>query len=77
MAYDAPAGLVGEQARDTHGGGTGVPIPKPRWFRLMPDRFVIMLLVVEHLLWLWERCQSSLPLVPPPSNRTETHQKPG
>jgi hypothetical protein len=29
--------------------------PKPRWFRLTPDRLVIGLLVVEGLLWLSER----------------------
>ena len=27
------------------------PAPKPRWFHLTPDRFVIGLLVVEGLLW--------------------------
>jgi len=31
--------------------------PKPRWFRLTPDRLVIGLLVVECLLWLSERFQ--------------------
>ncbi len=33
------------------------PAPKPRWYRLTPDRFVIILLVVECLLWLSERFQ--------------------
>ena len=32
-------------------------IPKPRWYRLTPDRLVIGLLVVECLLWLSERFQ--------------------
>ena len=31
--------------------------PKPRWFRLTPDRLVIGLLVVECLLWLSARFQ--------------------
>ena len=31
--------------------------PKPRWYRLSPDRFVIGLLAVECLLWLSERFQ--------------------
>jgi hypothetical protein len=30
------------------------PTPKPRWYRLTPDRFVIGLLIVECLLWLEE-----------------------
>ena len=29
--------------------------PKLRWFRLTPDRIVIVLLIVECLLWLAER----------------------
>ena len=33
------------------------PDPKPRWYRLTPDRLVIGLLVVECLLWLSERFQ--------------------
>ena len=32
-------------------------VPKPRWYRLTPDRFVIGLLIVECLLWLSERFQ--------------------
>ena len=32
-----------------------VPQPRPRWYRLTPDRFVIGLLIVECLLWLSER----------------------
>ncbi len=31
--------------------------PKRRWYRLLPDRFVIALLVVQCLLWLSERFQ--------------------
>ena len=31
------------------------PTPKPRWFRLTPDRLVLLLLAVEGLLWLSER----------------------
>ena len=31
------------------------PAPKPRWFHLTPDRFVIGLLIVVCLLWLSER----------------------
>jgi hypothetical protein len=30
------------------------PIPKPRWYRLTPDCFVVGLLAVECLLWLSE-----------------------
>ncbi len=29
--------------------------PKPRWYRLTPDRLVLLLLVIEGLLWLSER----------------------
>ncbi len=29
--------------------------PKPRWYRLTPDRLILALLVVEGLLWLSER----------------------
>ena len=29
--------------------------PKPRWYRLTPDRLVLLLLAVEGLLWLSER----------------------
>ena len=31
--------------------------PKPRWYRLTPDRLVLFLLAVEGLLWLSERFQ--------------------
>ncbi len=37
--------------------GMTEPAPKPRWYRLTPDRCVIGLLVVECLLWLSERFQ--------------------
>jgi hypothetical protein len=30
-------------------------IPNPRWYRLTPDRLVLLLLVAEALLWLSER----------------------
>ena len=30
-------------------------LPKPRWYRLTPDRLLIGLLIVECLLWLSER----------------------
>jgi hypothetical protein len=33
------------------------PTPKPRCYRLTPDRLVIGLLIVECLLWLSERFQ--------------------
>jgi hypothetical protein len=33
------------------------PAPKPRWYRLTPDRFIAGLLALECLLWLCEQCQ--------------------
>ncbi len=35
--------------------GMTSPTPKPRWYRLTPDRLVTGLLVVECLPWLSER----------------------
>ena len=32
--------------------------PIPRWYRFTPDLFVICVLLVECVLWLWERSQS-------------------
>ncbi len=33
-------------------------IPKPRWYRLTPDRLVLLLVVIEGLLWLSDRLGS-------------------
>ena len=53
--YERPLGLQ-SPFQFGYNGGMIDPAPKTRWYRLTPDRYVILgLLVVVCLLWLSER----------------------